>query len=232
MNVLDTALDLPAQDCAVLVPVFDDTTNLEQDADRWSAEHKQLWQLQISAVLTRHWNYVKGFDVTRGFFIPPGYSGLADACREFLNDHPDYRSNVFLMTRFDSNEPYLGQLDAEVRAVLRDYGLNPVRADDRIYPSDRNLWNNVCVYMIGCSLGIAILEDRGINEFNPNVAIEYGFMRGLNKPSLLLADRGFRNLRADVIGTLREEFDLLSMSTTVRPTIERWLRDLGIQRTP
>jgi nucleoside 2-deoxyribosyltransferase len=95
-----------------------------------------------------------------------------------------------------------------------------------MYLRDRNLWNNVCVYMNCCSKGIAILEDRIANEFNPNVAIEYGFMRALNKPVLLLADSGFRNLRADVIGTLREEFDITDIEGTIREPIERWIAEL------
>ena len=96
---------------------------------------------------------------------------------------------------------------------------------------DRNLWNNVCVYMLGCSRGIAILEDRVMNEFNPNVALEYGFMRALNKPCLLLADTGFHNLRADIIGTLRETFDITDIPGTVRRPVEKWLRELGIGAT-
>ena len=50
----------------------------------------------------------------------------------------------------------------------------------------------------------ALREVPVADKFNPNVALEYGFMRALNKPTLLLADVGFRSLRADMIGTLRE----------------------------
>lgn len=96
-----------------------------------------------------------------------------------------------------------------------------------VVPPDRNLWDNVCVYMSCCSMGIAILEDRAADEFNPNVALEYGFIRALNKPTLLLADKGFRNLRADIVGTLREEFDLFDIEDSVPSAIQRWLRDLG-----
>jgi hypothetical protein len=53
-------------------------------------------------------------------------------------------------------------------------------------------------------------------------------MRALNKPTLLLADVGFRNLRADVIGTLRGQFDLLDIKRTIPPAIELWLRDLDL----
>lgn len=165
-----------------------------------------------------------------GFFIPPGYRFLADDCERFFKDHPRYDRNVCIMTRFVKGNLLLEELDRELRSVLREHGLNPVRADDKMYLRDRNLWNNVCVYMICCKYGIAILEDRIRDEFNPNVAIEYGFMRALNKPTLLLADVGFRNLRADIIGTLREEFDITNIKETIREPVEKWLKELDLMR--
>ena len=80
--------------------------------------------------------------------------------------------------------------------------------------------------MLCCKYGVAILEDRIANEFNPNVAIEYGFMRALNKPALLLADVGFHNLRADIIGTLRETFDITDIPGTIGAPIEKWLNEI------
>jgi hypothetical protein len=97
-----------------------------------------------------------------------------------------------------------------------------------MYPSDDQLWKNVCVYMLCCKYGVAVLEDRAKDEFNPNVALEYGFMRALDKRALLLTDRGFRNLRADIVGTLREEFDITDLAGTLAAPIERWIRSLGV----
>ena len=131
------------------------------------------------------------------------------------------------MTRFERGNGLLEELDQELRRVLNSHSLDPVRADDKMYMRDRNLWNNVCLYMICCKYGIAILEDRIADEFNPNVALEYGFMRALNRPTLLLADIGFRNLRADVIGTLREKFDITDIKQTIQEPVEKWLRELG-----
>src|SRR5262249_39552272 len=145
-----------------------------------------------------------------------------------LQDHPSYEANVFIMSRFQPGNRLLEELDKELRAVLRGHGVDPVRADDKMYMRDRNLWNNVCVYMICCKYGIAVLEDRVVNEFNPNVALEYGFMRALDKPTLLLADSGFRNLRADIIGTLREQFDITDIEGTIRAPVETWLREIGL----
>lgn len=163
---------------------------------------------------------------TGDFFIPPNYQFLEADCERFLRDHTHYDKNVFIMTRFVKGNKLLEELDRELRAVLREHGFNPLRADDKMYLRDRNLWNNVCVYMICCKYGIAILEDRIKDEINPNVAIEYGFMRALNKQTLLLADVGFRNLRADIIGTLQEKFDITNIKETIREPIEKWLKEL------
>lgn len=162
------------------------------------------------------------------FRLPPGYEDLAADCTRFFADHPDYARNVFIMTRFVAGNRLLAQLDETLRKTLCQHGLTGLRADDRVYPIGRELWRNVCVYMLGCKYGVAVLEDRVADEFNPNVALEYGFMRALAKPVLLLADSGFRRLRADVVGTLREEFDLTDIGATLPPALERWIRDLGL----
>jgi hypothetical protein len=163
------------------------------------------------------------------FFIPDGYEHLAAACERFRRDHPDYARNVFVMTRFVPGNRLLATLDEELRRALARQRLNALRADDRMYPTDRQLWDNVCVYMLGCKYGIAVLEDRVKDEFNPNVALEYGFMRALDKPVLLLTDTGFRNLRADVLGTLRAEFDIAApdLAAELAGPVRAWVRDLG-----
>lgn len=160
-----------------------------------------------------------------GFVVPPGYEMLTDACAVFLDDHPDYTHNVFIMTGIGRDQRRV-RLDRELRSALREHGLNPVRADDRVYTPDRSLWHNLCVYMICCGMGIAAFEDGADEELNPNVTLEYGFMRALNKPTLLLVEKNLRRLRSDLAGTLYEPFDLANIET-VRPAVAKWIRDLG-----
>lgn len=166
------------------------------------------------------------------FCIPSGYEHLRTDCERFLADHPQYDRNVFIMMRFDERDRLLGRLDEQLRRTLCLHGLVGRRADDRMYARDNQLWTNVCVYMLCCSFGVAVLEDRAKDEFNPNVALEYGFMRALDKRTLLLVDRGFSNLRADVIGTLRESFDIADLAGTLSAPVERWIRGLGIDVDP
>jgi len=217
-----------AQDMVIIIPIVDKGPNVENDWAEWAESDKQLWHRQIEFNITQHFYHLKGFDIVGEFFIPPGYLFLADECERFFKDHQRYDRNILIMTRFVTGNRLLEELDRELRSVLREYNLNPVRADDKMYLRDRNLWNNVCVYMICCKFGIAILEDRVADEFNPNVALEYGFMRALSKPVLLLADVGFRNLRADIIGTLREQFDITDIKGTIKLPLERWLKEVGL----
>jgi hypothetical protein len=162
------------------------------------------------------------------FTLPRGYAYLRADCERFFADYPHYDRNVFIMTRFDDRDGLLRKLDEQLRKALCRHGLVGVRADDRMYPSDDQLWKNVCVYMLCCKYGVAVLEDRAKDEFNPNVALEYGFMRALDKRTLLLTDLGFRNLRADIVGTVREQFDITDLAGTLAAPIERWIRSLGV----
>lgn len=228
-DYLNDKLLLRPQDAVMILPYKGDGKNHTEDWGVFSDEEKQLFYNQIEIIASKHFYYLKGFSMKEDFFLPPGYQFLADNCTRFFEDHPDYEKNVFIMTRFVAGNKLLEELDKEVRRVLRANGLNPLRADDKMYLKDRNLWNNVCVYMTCCKYGIAILEDRIADEFNPNVALEYGFMRALNKSVLLLADTGFRNLRADIIGTLREQFDITDISSTIDKPITTWLSELGIK---
>jgi hypothetical protein len=225
---LREAFGLTGRDATIFIRVTEATDTQTEWSDLWTPEDQNfyLWQAEMTVEAQRSWLY--GFDRQDGFMLPTGYQFLTEQCQSFFVDHPNYDRNVFLMTSFDISSKPLVDLDVELRRVIRKIGLNPVRADDKMYLPDRNLWNNVCLYMLCCGQGIAILEDRARDEFNPNIALEYGFMRGLSKPALLLADKGFRNLRADVFGTLREEFDLLDLIGTVGPAVQRWAASLNL----
>lgn len=213
------------QDFILIVPIKEGRTIPEQWKNM-NHEEQQLWRKQISMNLSTQYYYLKGFDNLQDFFIPPAYLHLTEDCQQFLKDHPTYDKNVFIMMKFDANNKKLKELEDELRQLLKEKGFNGVRADDKVYPKDRDLWNNVCVYMICCKQGIAVLEDTSKMEFNPNVAIEYGFMRALDRRVLLLADKNFPKDRADIVGKLREDFDINQPKLTIRDPIERWIDEI------
>lgn len=163
--------------------------------------------------------------------IPTGYQKLLEPIEAFFQDtanHCDvYSKNVFIMTRYQPGNKTLETIDKTLRDTLRSHGLFAHRADDRCYATDRNLWDNLCTYMIGCKYGIAVLENIILDEFNPNVALEYGFMRALGKPTLLLKEKRMAP-RADILGTIWEEFDMLEIEDTIKRAVERWINDFDI----
>lgn len=150
-----------------------------------------------------------------------GYEFLEEPSRRFLKDHPDIARNVFIMTPY--HKAVANVIEA-LEEALRKAGLNPLRADGKNYLKDRNLWHNVCVYMLCCGSGVAVLEHEARREFNPNVALEYGFMRALDKRVLLLTEKNFKAIRADIGGIVRETFDVRRPQSVVA-AVSRWLRD-------
>ena len=60
--------------------------------------------------------------------------------------------------------------------------------------------------MLGCHRGIAIVEDKYRKELNPNVAMEWGWMRGFRRPVLFLVEASFESARADWSGLISSEF--------------------------
>lgn len=114
---------------------------------------------------------------------------------------------------------------SQLRITLEKRGFKPLRADVKMYLPDRDMWNNVCVYMLCCKQGIAILENHSRQEYNPNVAIEYGFMRALNKQTFLLRDKGFPRDRADIAGKEMLSFDIGNKETISEP-VETWIKEL------
>jgi hypothetical protein len=116
---------------------------------------------------------------------------------------------------------------------LKKHGLTGRRADERAY--EDQLWENICVYMLSSRYGIAILEDRAANELNPNVMLEYGFMRAMNRRVALLRDVNFKHDRADLTGKLARPFEIDKSSVlrkaSLRSAVRDWLSDVGLGAT-
>jgi hypothetical protein len=213
------------QNDALLIIPMTEGKNVTERFEKFTELEKDLWRKQISLNVERQFYYVKGFDVSRGFFIPPGYLHLAEACNLFFRDNPNYAKNVFLIMKFDNRNLLLNDITSKLRYILIKHGYNPIRANDKMYMKDRDMWNNVCVYMACSKQGIAVLKNYSKQEYNPNVAIEYSFMRALNKRVLLLKDEKFPVDRADIAGKEMLSFNIEKTETIGRP-IEIWLNEL------
>lgn len=117
-----------------------------------------------------------------------------------------------------------------IETVIARYGLHARRADKNQYYDQ--LWENVCVHMLGCRYGIAILEDRAAAELNPNVTLEYGFMKAINASVALFRDINFKHDRADLTGKLARQFTIdrkgVLEKATLAKALKEWLKDLGV----
>jgi len=172
--------------------------------------------------------------------LPPPYRHLESALKQFHEDAPAEKS-VFVMMKFPSNDmedwkkKCLSDLYDAVRDELDRHGLMARRADQKTYPESRQMWDNVCTHMLGCDYGVAILEDHVGDEFNPNVALEYGFMLARGSKVVLLKEANFKHTRADILATISVPFSISKEhvvdTNSVRDAISNWL-SVDLKITP
>lgn len=151
--------------------------------------------------------------------IPPE---LSVSLSRFLVDHPDTSRSAFIMMQFGKTSVH-NEIVATIRTSLASFGLEGLRADDKEYHDD--LFANVLTYLHGCSFGIAVFERLEREEFNPNVALEVGYMRALRKPLCLLKDQTLTTLQTDLVGKLYKTFDTQNVASSMPMQIEKWLTD-------
>jgi len=140
----------------------------------------------------------------------------------------EFEKSVFVMTKFPdplSNAAADLQLKAVIQAVrdaVQACGFTARLANDRnFHPL---LWDNVELHLLGSKRGIAIVEDKYLSELNPNVTMEWGWMRGMGRNVLYLVERGFDNQRADLSGLTKEPFDWTTPAAAIGPAVQAWLR--------
>jgi hypothetical protein len=122
-----------------------------------------------------------------------------------------YETSVFIMTKFPEAGKRATAKDAELQGVLdavskavRTAGFQPRVARGVTYHP--LLWDNVELHLLGCARGVAIVEDTYLPELNPNVAMEWGWMRATTKPVLFLIEETFTKMRADLEGLCNAVF--------------------------
>lgn len=153
---------------------------------------------------------------------PPEITASLD---RFRRDHPDPSKVGFIMTRFGDTVAH-NKITAAVRTGLASHGINALRADDKEYHDD--LFPNVLTYIYGCSFGVAVFERLEVDDFNPNVSLEVGYMLALSKPVCLLKDKTLRTLQTDLVGKLYKSFDPQDPDVSIPPELQKWLMDKGI----
>jgi hypothetical protein len=139
-----------------------------------------------------------------------------------------YDKSVFIMTKFPVVGAAAGPLDAQLNAVI-DATRNAVAAKNYVprIASDHQyhpiLWDNVELYLLGSRKGIAIVEDKYLPELNPNVAMEWGWMRGMGRDVLYLVEQTFQGRRADWGGLIERSFDWNDPVPGITAAVQAWL---------
>lgn len=147
-------------------------------------------------------------------------AALRGDIERFMDDHPDYEKNVFVIMRF-SDTAQMKQIYEAIAGALRERGMSAIRADARDYTGE--LWSNIEVYLTGCKYGIAVFEDIDVRSFNPNVALELGYMMARKKRCLLLKEVRLPALPVDVVHRLYKPFDSYAIADTVKRQVRTWV---------
>lgn len=161
--------------------------------------------------------------------FPPRHMRHFALLEQFWRDG-SYDKSVFVMSKFPSGLGTKDQQLARVLDVVSD-GIAAAGFTPRIARGPKRyhdgLWDNVELHLLGCRQGVAIVEDSYLDELNPNVTMEWGWMRGMGKAVLFLVEESFSRSRADIGGLLEESFSWSSPSTGTAEVIKSWLGGLA-----
>lgn len=138
---------------------------------------------------------------------PHRYMGFFDELKKF-HEGGAFEDSVFVMTKYpkegDEKAGPLQKVIEEVVSGIRARGYVPRLAADAVHQTW--MWGNVELYLLGCRRGVAIVEDRYLPELNPNVAMEWGWMKAMGREVLFLREKNFHHGRADWEGLIAYEF--------------------------
>lgn len=149
---------------------------------------------------------------------------ITDSILSYKNYYPETATTAFIIMKF-GNTPTHKKIVEAIKETLNDFGIVGIRADDKEYHDD--LYYNVMTHIYGCKIGIAVFERIERDEFNPNVALEIGYLLALKKPVCILKDRTLSTLQTDLMGKLYKTFDSQEPSESISAALQQWLTDKG-----
>jgi hypothetical protein len=157
--------------------------------------------------------------------LPPQHVRYETKLGQFRQE-ASFEKSVFIMTKFPEGKTVkareLSRVIKTVQESIAGAGFVPRIASERMYFAD--VWSNVELYLLGCRYGVAIVEARYKPELNPNVAMEWGWMRGLGKDVLFLVEKqAHKYIRADWSGLIRQEFSWSEPHKTIPAHVRAWL---------
>jgi hypothetical protein len=157
--------------------------------------------------------------------VPPVPPAIQSSLAKLQKDHVNDKAIAFVMMKFGTTKDHNEIINA-IKTALKPHKIAALRADDRLYHD--SLYENILTYLHGCSFGIAIFERIENDEHNPNVALEVGYLLAMDKPVCILKDKSVKQIQADLIGKLYQEFDSQNAKMTIPPVLTKWLSHKGI----
>jgi hypothetical protein len=155
--------------------------------------------------------------------VPPWHDRHRSALQTFYGNGK-YQTSVFVMTKFpEGNQDSDLKLKAVIDLVcagLTAGGLHPRIANGAKYHSW--LWDEVEIHLLGCASGVAIIEDKYRPELNPNVAMEWGWMKAMGKRVLYLQEEQFAHGRADLNGLRSWSFNWENPEPGITEALREW----------
>jgi hypothetical protein len=184
-------------------------------------------QDELALVIDEHlkkWGHLINKTLEKFRDFPPQHNRHFEKLEEFWKDG-SFEESIFIMTKYpEGNSPIDKQLQKVIDAVsvcITKHHYKPRLANNKKYHAV--LWDNVELYLIGCKRGVAIVEDTYKKELNPNVTMEWGWMRAMNREVLYLVVEGFDQDRADLSGLIKVNFQWGNPQKSIEQAIKNWL---------
>ena len=178
---------------------------------------KLLWSRTNgeSTLLERYKEIMVLRDIDFKMSYMPMYS---DAEMKFYEKYGHNAIFVIMPFRKELNKVY-----EIIKDIFASKGYSAIRADEKEFTND--LWENVRVYLECCNVAVAIFDKDDQDNYNPNVAIEVGYMLSKGNQVCLLKDKKLPKLPSDLISKMYKEYDSDDVEGTLPEQLGLWIRD-------
>ena len=178
---------------------------------------KLLWSRTNgeSTLLERYKEIMVLRDIDFKMSYMPMYS---DAEMKFYEKYGHNAIFVIMPFREELNKVY-----EIIKDIFASKGYLAIRADEKEFTND--LWENVRVYLECCNVAVAVFDKNDQDNYNPNVAIEVGYMLSKVNKVCLLKDKKLPKLPSDLISKMYKEYDSDDVEGTLPEQLGLWIRD-------
>ena len=178
---------------------------------------KLLWSRTNgeSTLLERYKEIMVLRDIDFKMSYMPMYS---DAEMKFYEKYGHNAIFVIMPFREELNKVY-----EIIKDIFASKGYSAIRADEKEFTND--LWENVRVYLECCNVAVAVFDKNDQDNYNPNVAIEVGYMLSKGNKVCLLKDKKLPKLPSDLISKMYKEYDSGDVEGTLPEQLGLWIRD-------